>query len=66
MFPNGSLTLVEEIYKNNPVADYFNEAVAAMVADFVGERLKQDPSARIRILEVGRGPAVPARTCWRD
>ena len=55
MFPNGSLALVEGIYKNNPVADYFNEALAGMVAGFVEERLKQDPSARIRILEVGAG-----------
>src|SRR6202043_892964 len=53
MFPNGSLALVEGIYKNNPVADYFNEALAGMVAGFIAERLKQDASARIRILEVG-------------
>ena len=55
MFPNGSLALVEGVYKNNPVADYFNDALAGMVAGFVEERLKQDASARIRILEVGAG-----------
>ena len=55
LFPNGSLALVERIYQNNPVADYFNEALARAVADFVEARLEQDPSARIRILEVGAG-----------
>jgi acyl transferase domain-containing protein/acyl carrier protein/SAM-dependent methyltransferase len=55
IFPNGSLALVEGVYKNNPVADYFNDALAGMVAGFVEERIKQDPSARIRILEVGAG-----------
>ena len=55
LFPSGSLALVEGIYRNNPVADYFNEALAGMVASFVEERLKQDSSACIRILEVGAG-----------
>lgn len=55
MFPDGSLDRVEKIYKNNPVADYFNEVLAGTAASFIEERLKQDPSARIRILEVGAG-----------
>ena len=55
MLPNGSLALIEGIYKNNPIADYFNDALAGMVAAFIEARLKQDSSARIRILEVGAG-----------
>ena len=55
MFPNGSLALVEGIYKDNPVADYFNEALAGMVVGLVEERLKQEPTARLRLLEVGAG-----------
>ncbi|WP_133476106.1 hypothetical protein, partial [Lactobacillus crispatus] len=55
MFPNGSLALVEGVYKDNPVADYFNEALAEKVARFVEERLKQEPSTRIRLLEIGAG-----------
>jgi len=55
MFPNGSLSLVEGIYKDNPVADYFNDALAGKVVALVEERLKHEPSARLRILEVGAG-----------
>ncbi|WP_230646944.1 KR domain-containing protein, partial [Bradyrhizobium sp. Leaf401] len=55
VFPNGSLGLVEGIYKNHPIADYFNELVSEGVVSFVQERLRQDATARIRILEVGAG-----------
>ena len=66
LFPSGSLALVEGIYKNNPAADYFNDAVAGTVTGFIAERLKQDPSARIRILEIGAGTgATSARVFAR-
>jgi polyketide synthase PksM len=55
LFPNSSMELVEGIYKNNPVADYFNEVLADTVITFIQERLQQDPSASIRILEIGAG-----------
>jgi acyl transferase domain-containing protein/acyl carrier protein/SAM-dependent methyltransferase len=55
MFPDSSMKLVEGVYKNNKVADYYNEVLADFVAAYIGELLKQDPSARIKILEVGAG-----------
>jgi NAD(P)-dependent dehydrogenase (short-subunit alcohol dehydrogenase family) len=55
LFPQASLSLVEGIYKGNPVADYFNDAMAASVVAYVEARLHQDPSAKIRILEIGSG-----------
>ncbi|WP_219817142.1 SDR family NAD(P)-dependent oxidoreductase [Brevibacillus laterosporus] len=55
MFPNSSMALVEGIYKNNLVADHFNEVLADIVVAYVQERLKQDESAKIRILEIGAG-----------
>jgi polyketide synthase PksN len=55
MFPNSSMEAVEGIYKNNSVADYFNEALADSVVVYVQERLRQEPSARIQILEIGAG-----------
>ncbi|HXO68357.1 MAG TPA: class I SAM-dependent methyltransferase, partial [Bradyrhizobium sp.] len=55
LFPNASLELVEAIYKDNPIANYFNETVAELVVHFIEARLKQDASSRIRILEVGAG-----------
>jgi acyl transferase domain-containing protein/thioesterase domain-containing protein/acyl carrier protein/SAM-dependent methyltransferase len=55
MFPNSSMELVEGIYKNNAVADYFNEALADMVVAYIRERLKSDASAQIRIIEIGAG-----------
>jgi polyketide synthase PksN len=55
IFPNSSLELVEGIYKHNPVSDYFNEVLADTVAAYIQERLRQDSSARPRIIEIGAG-----------
>lgn len=55
IFPNSSMELVEKVYKNNTVSDYFNEVLADTVVAFVEERLNQDAAARIRILEIGAG-----------
>ncbi|MGS0763566.1 SDR family NAD(P)-dependent oxidoreductase [Syntrophomonas curvata] len=55
MFPKSSMVLIEGIYKNNIVADYFNGMLADMVVSYVRERVADDPSQRIRILEIGAG-----------
>ncbi|GAX60250.1 beta-ketoacyl synthase [Candidatus Scalindua japonica] len=55
LFPNSSMELVEGIYKYNPVADYFNGALADIAVTYIQERLRQDSSAQIRILEIGAG-----------
>jgi acyl transferase domain-containing protein/pimeloyl-ACP methyl ester carboxylesterase/SAM-dependent methyltransferase len=55
MFPNGSKHLVENIYKGNKLPDYYNTLVANIVARYVEQRLKADPQASIRVLEVGAG-----------
>ncbi|UMR33393.1 SDR family NAD(P)-dependent oxidoreductase [Massilia sp. MB5] len=55
MFPNSSMELVEGVYRGSPLADYYNDVLAASVLAFIAARLRQDPSARIRILEIGAG-----------
>ncbi|GCF07149.1 SDR family NAD(P)-dependent oxidoreductase [Dictyobacter arantiisoli] len=55
MFPHASLQLVEGIYKNNVVADYFNDVLAQTLILALEELLQQDPVAEIRILEIGAG-----------
>ncbi len=55
MFPNSSMELVEKVYKENRVANYFNDVLTQTLIAYIKERLKQDPSAKIRILEVGAG-----------
>jgi polyketide synthase PksN len=55
IFPNGSMRLVEDVYKNNPVADYFNARVGDILAAYMEARLRQDAGAQIRILEIGAG-----------
>ncbi|XXY19533.1 SDR family NAD(P)-dependent oxidoreductase [Sorangium sp. So ce216] len=55
LFPNGSTQLVEGIYKGNGSADAFNAVLADVVVAFVEARLRQDPRARVRILEIGAG-----------
>lgn len=55
MFPHSSLALVEGIFKNNVVSDYFNETLADTLLANLQARLKQDPSAKVRLLELGAG-----------
>jgi SAM-dependent methyltransferase len=55
LFPNASLTLVENLYKGNTVSDLFNHILAKTLVACIQERLKKEPNAQIRILEVGAG-----------
>jgi len=55
MFPDSSLELVEKIYKGNRVTDYFNDVLSDELVEYVKDRIAQDSSARIRILEIGAG-----------
>ncbi|MTI23367.1 class I SAM-dependent methyltransferase, partial [Fulvivirga kasyanovii] len=52
MFPDGSKTLVEGIYKGNPLVDHYNELVAGLVKDYASRRGHEKP---LHILEVGAG-----------
>jgi SAM-dependent methyltransferase len=51
MFPAGSFALVEPIYRDNPIADYFNRIVAEVVRNFSDRRGNRP----IRVLEIGAG-----------
>ncbi|WP_217557309.1 SDR family NAD(P)-dependent oxidoreductase [Paenibacillus sp. GbtcB18] len=55
MFPNSSLSLVEGVYKDNIVADYFNGILADHVIEYILEKKKRDPNATVRIMEIGAG-----------
>ncbi|MCP3924585.1 MAG: SDR family NAD(P)-dependent oxidoreductase [Desulfobacterales bacterium] len=55
LFPDSSMELVEGIYKNNPIADFFNDVLSDAVIGYIKERLKQNPSSEIKILEIGAG-----------
>lgn len=58
MFPDFSMELVEGIYINNTVADYFSEALGNTLTAYMEGRLKQDPAAQIRIIEIGAGTGL--------
>ncbi|HEX2925509.1 MAG TPA: SDR family NAD(P)-dependent oxidoreductase, partial [Ruminiclostridium sp.] len=55
MFPGGSASLVEKIYKGDRMSDYFNRLTAQILKEYVKERIKNDPEAVTRIIEVGAG-----------
>lgn len=65
LFPDSSMELVEGIYKNNETADYFNEVLADTLTAFIDERLKEDPNAEIRILEIGAGTGGTSATVFK-
>ncbi|MBT2866793.1 SDR family NAD(P)-dependent oxidoreductase [Chromobacterium violaceum] len=51
IFPDGGFELVEPVYRDNPIADYFNQVVARCVAN-----LQKARSGRfLRIIEIGAG-----------
>lgn len=52
MFPHSSMTLVEGIYKNNLVSDYFNQVLGDVLVAFMTTRGHEEP---VRILEIGAG-----------
>jgi 2-polyprenyl-3-methyl-5-hydroxy-6-metoxy-1,4-benzoquinol methylase len=65
MFPNSSMALVEGIYKNNAIAYFFNDIVSDTVVAYIEERIKQDSSMRIRMLEIGAGTGGTSEGVFR-
>jgi len=61
MFPEASMELVEAVYKQDRVAQRFNNALAAAVLVYVQRRLAENPGARLRILEIGAGTGATTR-----
>ncbi|BBA33898.1 hypothetical protein sS8_1944 [Methylocaldum marinum] len=56
IFPGSSMALVETVYKENAVSDYYNRIVAEQVLAFVHERLPElPPGEKLRLLEIGAG-----------
>ncbi|MFS0873157.1 SDR family NAD(P)-dependent oxidoreductase [Paenibacillus xylanilyticus] len=65
MFPNSSMALVEGIYKNNQISDYFNEVIADTVVTYLQERMEDDPAVTLRILEIGAGTGGTSEMVFR-
>ncbi|KAF9373357.1 hypothetical protein CPC16_001887, partial [Podila verticillata] len=55
LFPQGQLNRIEGVYRNHPVADYFNAVLSERLIAYVQTRLQADPQATLRILEIGAG-----------
>lgn len=55
LFPGASMRRVEGIYRDNAVADHFNRSLAEQVAAAIELHRRQEPNARLRILEIGAG-----------
>ncbi|MEX2631027.1 MAG: SDR family NAD(P)-dependent oxidoreductase [Tistlia sp.] len=55
LFPEASMARVEGVYGGNAVADHFNGQLAEALAAAVEARQREEPRARLRILEVGAG-----------
>ncbi|CAM2069330.1 Aminotransferase class III-fold pyridoxal phosphate-dependent enzyme [Sulfidibacter corallicola] len=56
LFPEGSLHLVEGVYRGNRNSDYYNRLLACGIAATVADLTERRPkSEKIRILEIGAG-----------
>jgi SAM-dependent methyltransferase len=52
LFPRGAISLVESVYRDNPVADHFNTVLGDRLLSFIDATA---PGTRLRILEIGAG-----------
>jgi acyl transferase domain-containing protein/tryptophanase/acyl carrier protein len=55
LFPRSSMQLVEGVYRGNPLADHFNQALGQTLASCIAQWLARDSGRKIRILEIGAG-----------
>lgn len=55
LFPDSSMEQVEGIYKQNAVADYYNQHLATMLVNYLQYRQQHQPEKPVRILEIGAG-----------
>ncbi|SDY56908.1 Acyl transferase domain-containing protein [Lysobacter sp. yr284] len=55
LFPKSSPHLVEGIYRDSPVPDYFNKVLCSAIVRYIERRRRVDPDVRLRILEIGAG-----------
>ncbi|RSZ60417.1 SDR family NAD(P)-dependent oxidoreductase [Massilia atriviolacea] len=55
LFPNSSLELVERVYKSDTLSLAYNVSLSETLVAAVQARLKVEPDARIRMLEIGAG-----------
>ncbi len=55
IFPNSSIELVENVYKTEAISLAFNESIGNVLMLAVNALLKRNPSAQIRVLEIGAG-----------
>ncbi|WP_110932793.1 SDR family NAD(P)-dependent oxidoreductase [Paenibacillus bouchesdurhonensis] len=55
LFPDGNMDLVGNIYKGNPLSDYYNRKAAAWVRRYVEEARRLVKGRKLRLLEVGAG-----------
>ncbi|MFD0723282.1 beta-ketoacyl synthase N-terminal-like domain-containing protein [Streptomyces globosus] len=56
LFPSSGTSLMERVYRGNPISDLYNDLLTDRLVADVGERLAGLPAgAAVRILEVGSG-----------
>lgn len=55
MFPNSSMHLVEGVYRDNALADHFNDVLGETLIACIEQQLQADKERRIRIVEIGAG-----------
>ncbi|KAF9396675.1 hypothetical protein CPC16_010246, partial [Podila verticillata] len=66
LFPQGQLALVEGVYHDHPVADYFNTVLAECLMTYVQARRQTDPMTPYRILEIGAGTGGTSMTLFKQ
>jgi len=61
MFPGGSKSLVEGIYREEPVTVYANRLLAVLLRQYLRERQAATPGTPLQIIEVGAGTGGTSR-----
>jgi len=64
LFPNSSMELVEGFYKQNSIAQFFNEMLADAVVSYIKQQKNTGLAQDIRILEIGAGTGGTSATVF--
>nr|MCR4945018.1 SDR family NAD(P)-dependent oxidoreductase [Clostridium sp.] len=60
MFPGGKSSLVEPIYKDNPLSDYCIEVISRMIDNIISTWKRDGNKEKIKIIEIGSGTGSTA------
>ncbi|WP_437677704.1 amino acid adenylation domain-containing protein [Sorangium sp. So ce131] len=55
LFPEGSMDLVEGVYKGDPISDHFNDLMGDRLVEYIEQKRALSPQIKLSVVEIGAG-----------